>query len=215
MVISLIGKAQADSVVKSLEVYFQGITIVAGGRTLTTDKEPFIYNGSTYVSLRMVADALGKKVTWDGANNQVIISDDPVKSIAQLGTLPPSDWHWVRGSANKQISLGGSQVKPGLLINPNPGDDAAYVTWPINGQYKTLEGIVGIPDGSYTEEAVITLYGDGRPLAKLNFVNGTAPQSFKVDVSGVLELKVKVHQITDNHCLACPGDYAIVGTLEK
>lgn len=38
--------------------------------------EPFISNGTTYLPVRAVSEALGKKVSWDGNTNSVYISDN-------------------------------------------------------------------------------------------------------------------------------------------
>lgn len=45
----------------------------ASGNTV----EPFIYNGTTYLPLRAVADALGQEVTWDNATKSVYLGSKP------------------------------------------------------------------------------------------------------------------------------------------
>ena len=39
--------------------------------------QPFIYNGTTYLPVRAVADALGKAVYWDGPNYTVYLGKAP------------------------------------------------------------------------------------------------------------------------------------------
>jgi hypothetical protein len=47
---------------------------VNGVEAKSTQGEPFIYEGRTYVPLRAVAEALGTEVTWDGQANRVHIN---------------------------------------------------------------------------------------------------------------------------------------------
>jgi len=41
-------------------------------------KEPFVYNNTTYVSLRDVAEALGQEVHWDAKTESIYIGERPV-----------------------------------------------------------------------------------------------------------------------------------------
>lgn len=199
--------AVAEPVARTIEAYF-GVKIVAGGRSIITDKEAFIYNGSTYVPLRVVSEALGREVSWDGANYQVIIADELVKSVTHLGSLPPTDWDWSSGKANQKVKLGGTDMSPALWVQ-STRYKPAHLSWALNGQHKTLEGIIGHPDRSRDEgEATITFTVDGKPVATINLLEGTEPQSFKIDVANALELRVD---------LTCGGTcaHALVGTLNQ
>ncbi|MEE1013481.1 MAG: stalk domain-containing protein [Clostridia bacterium] len=65
------------------DVIANGIKIIIDGQKLNpTDVngnkvEPFIYNGTTYLPVRAVADALGKAVYWDGPNYTVYLGQVP------------------------------------------------------------------------------------------------------------------------------------------
>ena len=45
--------------------------------------EPFIIDGTTYLPVRGVANALGLDVSWDGSNNTVVLSDGTVSGGAE------------------------------------------------------------------------------------------------------------------------------------
>ncbi len=74
---------------KAINAWFGNIKIIANGKTLASDPQPFLYNNTTYVPIRLVSESLGQKVTWDQANTSVIISggttnsDDLNAQIAQ------------------------------------------------------------------------------------------------------------------------------------
>lgn len=57
----------------SIPVSYNNIKIVVDGKQLQTDKEPFIYEGTTYLPVRAVGEAVGKTVSWDGSTNTVTL----------------------------------------------------------------------------------------------------------------------------------------------
>ena len=67
----------AGSVLQAIYVDSDPISIFIDGqeRNPPADMQPFIYNGRTYVALRYVGEAFGKKVDWEDATRKVVISD--------------------------------------------------------------------------------------------------------------------------------------------
>ncbi|MDR0294671.1 MAG: copper amine oxidase N-terminal domain-containing protein, partial [Prevotellaceae bacterium] len=63
----------ADPIKKNIEVSYNNIQLIIDGTKITPKDvngnivEPFIYNGTTYLPVRAVGEALGKTVDWDGA----------------------------------------------------------------------------------------------------------------------------------------------------
>ena len=57
---------------KKIEANYMGIRLVVDGKEVTPKDpngnvvEPFASNGTTYLPVRAVSEALGKEVTWDG-----------------------------------------------------------------------------------------------------------------------------------------------------
>ena len=72
----------AESVKKNIEVSYNNITLVIDGRVVTPKDvngnivEPFIYNGTTYLPVRAVSEALGKRVEWDPATQTVYVGEN-------------------------------------------------------------------------------------------------------------------------------------------
>lgn len=67
--VSVIAKTSTENI----NVSYNNIKIVVDGKTVLTDTEPFIYNGTTYLPVRAVGEALGKEVNWDSATNTVYL----------------------------------------------------------------------------------------------------------------------------------------------
>lgn len=39
----------------------------------------FVYEGTTYVPLRFMAESLGKEVAWDGKTSSIFVGRNPMK----------------------------------------------------------------------------------------------------------------------------------------
>lgn len=50
--------------------------------------EPFIYNGTTYLPVRAVADALGKEVSWDAVTKSVYLGTQPAAEPEKAPSAP-------------------------------------------------------------------------------------------------------------------------------
>jgi hypothetical protein len=62
-----------------IDVVFNAVNISVNGKKVAADN--ILYNGTTYVPLRAVADMFGKDVGWDADTNTALINDkgsDPV-----------------------------------------------------------------------------------------------------------------------------------------
>ena len=71
----------AGTYTKTLTAYYRDIKLSING-TLTVPKDvngnvvdPFIVDGTTYLPVRAVAEALGKNVDWEGESATVLITD--------------------------------------------------------------------------------------------------------------------------------------------
>jgi len=71
----------AESFKKNIEVSYSNIQIMINGKIIIprdvngTIVEPFIYNGTTYLPVRAVSEALDKVVGWDAATQTVYVSE--------------------------------------------------------------------------------------------------------------------------------------------
>lgn len=156
--------------------------------------EAFIYNGTTYLPVRAVSEALDKVVQWDGSTKSVYIGrhtgDKPAAWLCQMD--------YFAGTNDGVFSTAATE-------KDNVGDTHANCitrdferTYLINGQYSRITGILyqTYEYRSYSITSAdkgINIYGDGNLLYAYSPEKGTdgmKPVSFDVDLTGVLELKV-------------------------
>ena len=70
----------ANTIYKNIRVEYSGIKLVVDGQTVVPKDangktvEPFIYNGTTYLPVRAVGNAVGKKVKWDAILGPFILA---------------------------------------------------------------------------------------------------------------------------------------------
>lgn len=73
-----------ENLVKTIQVTYRNITIQVNGKQISSEQEPFIYQGRTFVPFRTIGEAVNKTVEWDNAKNQVLINDLPSKNTNQM-----------------------------------------------------------------------------------------------------------------------------------
>lgn len=97
----------ATSYNKQLNAVYNDIKIIVGGqRIIPKDSngkkvDPFIVDGTTYLPVRAVAEALGRSVTWNQKTKEVIVEDDVLDDNENqdfsfkesLESNIPADWY--------------------------------------------------------------------------------------------------------------------------
>ncbi len=68
--------ALADSVTKKIDVLINNITLMVNGKKVEADN--ILYNGTTYVPLRPIAEMLDKNLSWDANTKTAGITNKPV-----------------------------------------------------------------------------------------------------------------------------------------
>lgn len=94
-----------------IPVMFNNIKIVVDGKELKTDKEPFIYEGTTYLPVRAVGEAVGKNVTWDAASKTVILGETEQKETEKEPEQPEET------ASDNDSRLGELASKPSTNVN--------------------------------------------------------------------------------------------------
>lgn len=149
--------------------------------------EAFIYNGTTYLPVRAIGEALEKTVQWEGETNSVYLgaheSNTPAVWLKDLDYFYGKDWGI---DTDKQDNLGNSYENAIKYYCEN--------TYLLNGQYTKITGTFFQQYAYKSSSSVSTLeiYGDGKLLYEAEMSGGVQPAYFDIDLTGVLELQIKL-----------------------
>lgn len=120
---------------KNISATFRNIKIVVDGKEVSTSAEPFVYNGTTYLPIRAVGEAVGKEVTWNAGTNTVYLGEVPASAQqAQAGvqqqpeTMPTvtSDLPVMAQYGEFYVSISMEELSE-LLPTIRSGDESAFL----------------------------------------------------------------------------------------
>ncbi|MCD8373617.1 MAG: NPCBM/NEW2 domain-containing protein [Oscillospiraceae bacterium] len=200
LMFSLASPALAALAGKTIEVY-SGVNIYIDDVKLTpTDAngdpvDVFIYNGTTYLPVRAVSEALNQNVEWDGDTQSVFVGKHeadrtPVMSLDKLDYFYSSRLYRIE-SSNVMDNIGATHDTTTFFYSSTLG---CNITYKLNGQYSGLTGVffLDYDHRSTTSTYTLTIYGDGNELWSGNVTAGVAPLDINVDLTGVLEMQIVV-----------------------
>lgn len=111
--------ALAASGTRTLEVTYKDIKLVIDGQEIVPKDaagnvvEPFQANGTTYLPVRAIGEALGKEVTWDGSTNTVYVGVSATQALpyqVNWGTL------YDGSDPNNSFSVAGQAYTKGVVL---------------------------------------------------------------------------------------------------
>ncbi len=154
--------------------------------------EAFIYNGTTYLPVRAVSEAVGKTVQWDGATGTVYLGkhtgEKPAVLVKDLKSLTGNGYNVKTSDEDNAGNVYYNAVTPKY-----PSGN----TYLLNGQYSKISGTYYLRENAKNTSYDMTLevYGDGELLYIATLTAGVQPISFDVDITGVLNLEVKLSDV--------------------
>lgn len=169
----LCGTAFAASAVTTrvIEANYMGIRIVVDGKEITpTDAngnvvEPFASNGTTYLPVRAIGEALGKEVTWDGDTATVYVGQVPGQADSWMKPYEVNKWSTIYDGSDPKafMTVSGKDITEGVLLQDMSGVSAtaSYALWNTDLKYSAMTFTVGHVDGSSDDDATLEVYLDG------------------------------------------------------
>jgi hypothetical protein len=138
--------ALAQNLRKTIDIYYRDIKIYVDGdliipkNALGVVVEPFIHDGTTYLPVRAVSEALGKTVEWDGVTNSVYIGEFIPQEITDITVSTTEELIGALGSNRRILVKEGkynlSAVSPSYINNP-----AVYFQEAYDGPELILDGV--------------------------------------------------------------------------
>lgn len=218
----------ARQAAERIEVVYDDIKILIDGKEFQpTDVngntvEPFIYNGTTYLPVRAIANAFDKEVDWEPQTSTVSLGG---KNYDWLDQMVYVDYE-VSKSVNSVHVLGakteandGMRFDRGLkmelhygkgdgILKLNDGTQLCYqeISYLLNKNYKEFSGTIFVRD-FYTDtrreqHALAKIYGDGELLyTSPLLMSNSRSLDFCVNVEDckVLKIKVEIPNVEDTY----------------
>lgn len=201
---------------KNVKAVINAINIYVDGEPVVLQSTPLTIENKTYLPLRDIGEVLGKEVTWDGANNSILIGEQqrsyrPSIGLSQLEPIYgetnrnngyKTDDYINKGYGGKyyleseeeggEISLFKEKFSTLNAIAFLDGGSVAYNLY--DNKYYSIHGLAGVDDTNPDSDTigVVKFYGDGKEIATIT--TGTKrdePIPFEVDISGVKKLEIK------------------------
>ena len=192
------GAFASGSVRKTLNVIYNNIKLVVDGKPVEFGKdsagnqiEPFIYNGTTYLPVRAVGEALGKKVDWDGATRTVYIGQKPGEVSYMTETIQPYKNYGVRIynlDNSKKFSMAGVGYNSGYSFG---GHITTYLLFNLNGEYSEISGTLGAISWDTTLTRDLNIYLDGKLYKSISVDPNNLPEDITIPVDEVMQLKLE------------------------
>ena len=110
---------------RNISATFRNIKIVVDGKQVSTSAEPFIYNGTTYLPIRAVGEAVGKEVTWNAGTNTVYLGEVPASAQQQPAPAPVSNGA-VPQEIYDAIGISGDELAEYVAV-VRSGDESAFL----------------------------------------------------------------------------------------
>lgn len=85
----LMSTAFGKTITKTIDVVYNSVNLTVNGKKVEADN--ILYEGTTYVPLRAIAEILGKEVGWDQATRTASINDKAETIVAKVNRIVDGD----------------------------------------------------------------------------------------------------------------------------
>lgn len=201
----------AKQATETINVIYDNIKILIDGVEYTAKDangnviEPFIYNGTTYLPVRGIANAFDKDVEWEPQASTVVLGSKNYEWLDQMGYVnyeTTGNTNTLTAWNSDEEAQDGIKYERGIVFrlgysdgakNNNDGTLSSYqnVEYLLNNNYKTFQGKLVCGKSNNNQTAIIKIYGDGKllftspPMSK-----GVKSTDFNIDVSNYKILKI-------------------------
>lgn len=196
-----------------IEVYFENLKYMFDGvEKKPADGQGLIYDGTTYVPLRFVGEALGKEVNWEDETKTIWIGEQPPRPVKltdlpvdgqdeAAGSLATNNWSSAgyNTAAEPAFTINGKTYRNGIGLYLHDAPYPPYIrtggnaTYALAGKYTRLTGLIGAGNSTLddTAEGTLTIIGDGKELLTVSGILASHdPKKVDVDLTGVQELAI-------------------------
>lgn len=207
------GVVFAKQASETINVIYDNIKIMIDGKEyLPTDAngksvEPFIYNGTTYLPVRAIANAFDKDVDWEAQTSTVTLGSKNYDWLDQLGYVDyetTSVYSTMTAISSGTKSNDGIKYDRGLKFSistssykeDNKGRISSHQTveYLLNKNYKTFTGnFISLNNIPNDQSVIVKIYGDGNLIYTSPVISyGSKSTPFEIDVADYKILKLHI-----------------------
>lgn len=214
------GGVCAKNIRETIDAVYMNVKLVVDGEEITPKDvngnvvEPFIYNGTTYLPVRAIAEAFDKDVYWDGDTATVYVGDivkpakevylydkpylECEKSFEFVAKKLGSNWYDEDVSNYIGFDLGEYEY-----IDKDTYQFSNSVTYALNGLATKIKGTFKAPQfnqAMHFAEYQVKFYNEsGKLLYKSPIINpSTADIDFEFECGKCISLKVEFSAVADD-----------------
>ncbi len=178
---------------KDIKIYVDGVKIDpkdANGNKV----EPFIYNGTTYLPVRAVGEAINKQVTWDGVTSSVYLGEKPGDIQYLMDVCPPYEKvHYCEEfttTNGKSFLMGGKKFTNGVALH-NDNWRSSAMSFNLDSKYKSITLYLGpVDDKHHFEETIVGFYVDNKLINDYTLKSGDLPKKITIPVNYGMKFKI-------------------------
>jgi len=193
----------ATSAGKNITVFFNNIKLMVDGEVVTPKDangnvvEPFIYNGTTYLPVRALAEALGQDVNWDAETSTVVVGEyDAGESLYPDVKLEEMEDLYTSGGVHRKTE--GIKDNFGNEYNGYTSifkaSELGKVGYALNGQYSKLTGTIILKHKERSRDDIngeIVFTVDDKVVKTISLLSvGDSPVDFQIDLKNANLLEI-------------------------
>lgn len=208
------GAAYAVARTEKIDVLFDNIEIVVDGEKIDARDangqkvEPFVYNGTTYLPVRAIGDAIGKDVLWDGVEKVVYLGTKPGDAENWLDVCGPYQYQngeEYRLKDNKYFTMSGKKYTNGFVLSD--ANKKGMALFNLDGKYDSVTFTVGHIDDTALRNVPLEIYIDGIIAYETEIKATDVARKITIPLNKALQMKIVTNKNTNTwmNARACWG----------
>ena len=214
-----------ESIEKTIKVVYMGTKVYVNGSLADLKDakgnkvEPFNYNGTNYLPVRAISEALKQNVDWDPKNNAIWIGQRPDIGSPNIW-LSDLDYFAINNNfgfrkEDKEVfkDNAGNSYQDVFSFSGwgfKENGDRSSITYLLNGKYKRFKATYVLPyeHRNNTSKCVLRIYGDDEVLyTSQEMTAGSLPENIDLDVSNVIKLTIECYDGWGYYKFSTTRDY--------
>lgn len=149
-----------------------------------------IYEGTTYIPIRMVSNMLNVPINWDGKSKTILVGTSVYDGAYLTDTAPSliDDYVYINSKEYQSFYQIDGQSYDQTIALSSRYYDTRQISYNLNGQYDTFSFLYG---GNQTSTpGTLEIYSEGELLWTGQNVSGVKGQDVSLDVKGLMSIDI-------------------------